>query len=101
MTADFHVLKEYDYTSVGMNELLSRGAGIFKATTGRNSKMLFIFNSEPAFDSVKLQDQVYKVLKDSDYKPRSIDQGIQATINLFAVPATRYVEAYPNEKLQM
>lgn len=51
MTADFHALKEYDYASVGMNELLSRGAGIFKATTGRNSKMLFVFNSEPAFDS--------------------------------------------------
>ena len=31
MTADFHVLKEYDYASSGMNELLSRGAGIFKA----------------------------------------------------------------------
>lgn len=99
-SANFHVLSEYDYSSTGMNELLSAGAGIFKATNGRNSKMLFIFNSEPAFDSVKLQDQVYKVLKDSNYKPRSIDQGIQATINLFSVPATRYFEAYPNEKLQ-
>ena len=98
--ADFHVLKEYDYASVGMNELLSRGAGIFKAHNGKNSKMMFVFNSSPAFDTNKLSDQVYKILKDSGYKPRSIDQGIQATINLFAVPATRYFEAYPNEKLQ-
>ena len=100
MTADFHVLKEYDYASVGMNELLSRGAGIFKAHNGKNSKMMFVFNSSPAFDTNKLSDQVYKILKDSGYKPRSIDQGIQATINLFAVPVTHYFEAYPNEKLQ-
>ena len=98
--ADFHVLKEYDYASSGMNELLSRGAGIFKAHNGKNSKMMFVFNSSPAFDTTKLSNQVYEILKDSNYKPMTIDQGIQATINLFSVPATRYFEAYPNEKIQ-
>lgn len=95
--ADFHVLKEYDYASVGMNELLSRGAGVFKAKSGKNSKMMFVFNSSPAFDTNKLSNQVYEILKESGYKPRSIEQGIQATINLFSVPATRYFEAYPDE----
>ncbi|MDM8281833.1 hypothetical protein, partial [Lactobacillus gallinarum] len=97
--AEFHVLKEYDYSSSGMNDLLSRGAGVFKARSGKNSKMMFVFNSSPAFDATKLSNQVYEILKDSNYKPMTIDQGIQATINLFAVPATRYFEAYP-EKLQ-
>lgn len=52
---------------------------------------MFVFNSPRAFDTIKLSDQVYKILKDSGYKPRSIEQGIQATINLFAVPATQNI----------
>ena len=99
--ADFHVLKEYDYASVGMNELLSRGAGVFKAKSGKNSKMMFVFNSPSEFDTIKLSNQVYEILKESGYKQRSIEQGIQATINLFAVPATNYFEAFPDEKPQM
>lgn len=98
--AEFHVLKEYDYSSSGMNDLLSRGAGVFKAKIGKNSKMMFVFNSPRAFDTTKLSNQVYEILKDSDYKQMTIDQGIQATINLFAVPAMNYFEAFPDEKLQ-
>lgn len=98
--ANFNVLSEYNYASSGMNELLSRGAGVFKAKSGRNSKMMFIFNSAPAFNVIKLSDQVYKILKNSGYKSRSIEQGIQATVNLFAVPAAKYFEAYPSEKPQ-
>ena len=99
--ADFHVLKEYDYASSGMNDLLSRGAGVFKAKSSKNSKMMFVFNSPRAFDTIKLSNQVYEILKDSNYKPMTIDQGIQATINLFAVPATNYFEAFHDEKPQM
>ena len=99
--ADFHVLKEYDYASSGMNDLLSRGAGVFKAKSCKNSKMMFVFNSPRAFDTIKLSNQVYEILKDSGYKQRSIEQGIQATINLFAVPATNYFEAFHDEKPQM
>ena len=95
--AEFHVLKEYNYSSSGMNDLLSRGAGVFKAKSSKNSKMMFVFNSPRAFDTIKLSNQVYEILKDSNYKPMTIDQGIQATINLFAVPATNYFEAFPNE----
>ena len=98
--AEFHVLREYDYASSGMNDLLSRGAGVFKAKSSKNSKMMFVFNSPRAFDTIKLSNQVYEILKDSGYKHRSVEQRIQATINFFAVPATRYFEAYPNEKLQ-
>ena len=99
--AEFHVLREYDYASSGMNDLLSRGAGVFKAKSGKNSKMMFVFNSPRAFDTIKLSNQVYEILKDSGYKQRSVEQGIQATINLFAVPATNYFEAFPDEKPQM
>lgn len=90
----FHTLSEYDYTSMGMNELLANGAGIYKAKSGKNSKMLFTFNAKQAFDVMTLQDQMYKIFKD-DYKPRYIDQGIQSTINFFAVPAVKYFKLYP------
>ena len=76
-------------------------AGVFKAKSGKNSKMMFVFNSPRAFDTIKLSNQVYEILKESGYKQRSIEQGIQATINLFAVPATRYFEAFPDKKPQM
>lgn len=93
----FHTLSEYDYSSTGMNELLRRGAGIFKANSGKNGKMLFVFDTASAFDVAKLSERLYKFLKDTHYKPYQIEQGITAAENIFAVPAVTYFEMFPDE----
>lgn len=81
-----------------MTDLLSRGAGIFKGKSGRNGKMMFIFMEQPAFDEVKLADKIYNALEGASYKGYIIEQGLQATCNLFAVPAVKYFELYPDAK---
>ena len=93
----FHTLSEYDYSSTGMNELLRRGAGIFKANSGKNGKMMFVFDTASAFDVAKLSERLYKFLKDTHYKPYQIEQGITAAENIFAVPAVTYFEMFPDE----
>ena len=94
----FHTLSEYPYASTGMADLLSRGAGIFKGKSGKNSKMAFIFMEQPAFDEIKLANRIYDALEGTSYKPYMIEQGLQATSNLFAVPAIKYFELYPDAK---
>lgn len=93
----FDTLSNYKYSSTGMNVILRHSAGIFKAKTGRNGKMLFIYNSDDAFDVAKLSDRLYKFLKDAHYKPSQIEQAIVTTENLFAVPAIQYFEMFPDE----
>lgn len=94
----FHTLSEYPYASTGMTDILSRGAGIFKGKSGRNGKMMFIFMEQPAFDEVKLANRIYDALEETSYKGYIIEQGLQATCNLFAVPAVKYFELYPDAK---
>lgn len=96
--AVFHTLKEYSYTSTGMTDILSRGAGIFKGKSGKNGKMMFIFMEQQAFDEVKLADKIYDALEGTSYKNYVIEQGLQATSNVFAVPAVKYFELYPDAK---
>lgn len=90
LNAKFHVLSEYPYASTGMTDLLSRGAGVYKNKHGKNGKMLFRLNSLPAFDEESLADRIYAALDGTDYKSYAIEQGLQATANLFAVPAADY-----------
>lgn len=94
----FHTLKEYPYTSTGMTDILSRGAGIFKGKSGKNGKMIFVFMEQPAFDEVKLANRIYDALEGTSYKTYMIEQGLQATANFFAVPAVKYFELYPDAK---
>lgn len=96
--AAFHTLSEYPYASTGMTDLLSRGAGIFKGKSGKNGKMIFVFMEQPAFDEIKLADKIYDALEGSDYKPYIIEQGLQATSNVFAVPAVKYFKLYLDAK---
>lgn len=90
VNAQFHVLSEYPYASTGMTNLLSRGAGVYKAKGGKNGKMMFIFKEQPAFDEELLANRVHAALDGTDYKSYAIEQGLQATANLFAVPVADY-----------
>lgn len=95
---DFHALSEYKYASTGLADMLSRGSYVFKAKTGRNGKMLFVFRGHPAFDEDKLASRVNSALEKSSYKQWQVDQALQGVANLFAVPAVDYFAKYPAEK---